>query len=412
MDPTTVFAIAALVFAYGLVSSRIEGSPITAPMLFVSIGWVLGPHGFDWIRVDGEGVDLVIEVTLVLVLFSDASRIRFSELRRGYSIPARLLAIGMPLTILLGGAFARLFFPELSWAEALLLGAVLAPTDAALGQVVVSSERVPIRIRQALKVESGLNDGVAVPIVMVLLAAAVVGTSESPSEPSGLSFALQQIGLGPVAGVLVAWPAARIVQRAADAGTIARASQHFAGLAMALGAFAAAELLGGNGFIAAFVAGLVLGNTTTTVCEAMQEFAEEEGQLLATMAFLMFGAAMLPPVLGAFDVSVAGYLVLSLTLIRMVPSAIALFGTKLMLPSVGFLGWFGPRGLATILFAILVAEHAAIPHREAIYQVTVLAVGLSTFAHGATAVGRSVIRLDFRTGPSASRSPICQCAGG
>ena len=394
MDPTTIVVVAFCVFAFGLVSHRIEKSPLTAPMLFVAIGLVAGPFGLGLINLslDGATTHIIIEVTLVLVLFSDASRIRVRELRRGYRLPARLLLLGLPLTIGLGLVLARLLFPSMSWAELALLAAVLAPTDAALGQVVVSSERVPVRIRQALNVESGLNDGIAVPVVMVLLAAAAVLTGDhavaaeaAHGSESGIGFAAAQIGLGPIAGIVVAYPAGWLVQRAATANSINRAFEHFSGVAIALGAFGAAELIGGNGFIAAFTAGFVIGNTTQSVCESLQEFAEDEGQLLALIAFLVFGAVMVPPALEALDWETGIYIALSLTAVRMLPVALALLGTGLRLPSVAFLGWFGPRGLATILFALLVSEAEQIPNHERLFHIATLAVAASALAHGLTA---------------------------
>jgi NhaP-type Na+/H+ or K+/H+ antiporter len=392
MEPTTLVAIAFCVFAFGLVSHRIENTPFTAPMLFAAIGLLAGPFGLGLIHLEGATADIIIEVTLVLVLFSDASRIRLRELRLGYRLPARLLLLGLPLTIGLGAVLARPLFPALTWAELALLAAVLAPTDAALGQVVVSSPRVPLRIRQALNVESGLNDGIVVPVVMVLMAAAAVLTGDhatategAHASEGGIGFAAAQIGLGPIAGLIVACPAGWLVQRAATANRINRSYMHFAGLAIAMGAFGVAELIGGNGFIAAFTAGLVIGNTTMSVCESLQEFAEDEGQLLALIAFLVFGATMLPPALEALDWQVALYIGLSLTAVRMVPVALALFGSGLRIPSIAFLGWFGPRGLATILFALLVSEAEAIPHHESLVHIITLAVAASTLAHGLTA---------------------------
>ena len=202
---------------------------------------------------------------------------------------------------------------------------------------------------------------------------------------AGLAFAAGQIGFGPLAGLLVAVPASYVVQRAATAHSINSVYEHFSGLAIAIGAFGVAELIGGNGFIAAFTAGLVVGNMTSTVRESLQEFAEEEGQLLALMAFLVFGATMLPEAIAAVDTQMIIYAVLSLTVVRMLPVAIALFGSGLQLPSVAFLGWFGPRGLATILFALMVSEAEAIPHHEHMVHIITLVVAASTLAHGLTA---------------------------
>ena len=391
MEPITLVSIALCVFSFGLISRRIEGTPITPPMLFAAIGLLAGPFGLGVLHFEEETADLIIEATLVLVLFSDASRIRFRQLRRGYLLPARLLLLGLPLTIGAGMVLARPLFPELTWAELALLAAVLAPTDAALGQAVVSSSRVPIRIRQALNVESGLNDGIAVPIVMVAVAASsIVNTSGgSPADmvtgAQGFSYALAQIGFGLLAGFAVACPAAWLVQRATKTGGMSRAFEHFSGLAIAMGGFGAAELIGGNGFIAAFSAGLVVGNTTTSICESLQEFAEEEGQLLSLIAFLAFGAMMLPSALASMGWDVALYVLLSLTIVRMLPVAIALLGTRLRMPSVAFIGWFGPRGLATILFVLLISEHEGIHAHERLAHIATLVVAASVIAHGATA---------------------------
>ena len=419
MDPTTLVAIAFCVFAFGLVSHRIESPPLTAPMLFAAIGLLAGPFGLDIIHLDlkGGATHIIIEATLVLVLYTDASRIRLAELRRGYRLPVRLLVLGLPLTIGLGLIIARPLFPAMSWAELALLAAILAPTDAALGQVVVSSPLVPVRIRQTLNVESGLNDGIAVPVVMVLLAAAAVlsgdastATEAAHGSESGLAFAAAQIGLGPVAGIAIAWPAGWIVQRAASANSINRAYEHFAGLAIALGAFGTAELIGGNGFIAAFIAGLVIGNTTESLCESLQEFAEDEGQLLALIAFLVFGAVMLPPALATIDWTTGLYIVLSLTIIRMVPVALALWGSGLRAQSALFLGWFGPRGLATILFALLIAEAEAIPNHERLFHIATLAVAASILAHGMTAAPLAAIYGKWveRLRASEPDAPECQ----
>lgn len=413
MDPSTIVAIAFCILAFGLVSRRIEGSPITAPMVFTAIGVLAGPTGAGVIDLDleGGGAHGIIEFTLILVLFTDASRIPLRALRRGLSLPVRLLLIGMPLTIGLGLLVALGLFPQLAVAEAALLAAILAPTDAALGQVVVSSTRVPLRIRQALNVESGLNDGIAVPVVVALIAAAAVGAIDSAGpgateaataageSGSVVLFALKQIGFGPLVGFGVGCAGGWLVERAVGAGTMGTRHVRLAGVALALGAFAGAELLGGNGFIAAFAAGIAVGNTTTEVCGKLQDFAEDEGQLLAILAFVVFGATMVPEAVRAIDLPMGLYVAASLTVVRMVPVAIALMGSGLRLPSVAFLGWFGPRGLATILFALVVLEQQRIPSHSQLFHLASLTVLASTVLHGLTAAP-----LASRYGAWAARS--------
>lgn len=393
MDPAAVVFVTLCVIAYGLVSRRVENTSLTPPILFVAAGVLASPLGLDLIQVEleGEATHRIIEVTLVLVLFSDAARISLPALRRGFRLPARLLLVGLPLTIGFGFLLAWPLFPHFSYAELALLAAILAPTDAALGQVVVSSPIVPACVRQALNVESGLNDGIAVPIVTTLLAVAAVSLEVTAASQAAADwesvarFAGAQVLLGPVAGIGVALPAASLIQRAIAKGGVLHAYRHFSGIAIAFGAFGVAELIGGNGFIAAFTAGIIVGRTSPEICESLQEFAEEEGQLLALITFLIFGAAMVPAAISSMDWQVVTYTVLSLTVVRMVPVALSLLGTGLRVPSVGFIGWFGPRGLATILFALLVLESSQIVNHEKIFHIAALAVLASTVLHGLTA---------------------------
>jgi NhaP-type Na+/H+ or K+/H+ antiporter len=355
-------------------------------MFFVAVGFLLGGEGLGWMHldIDGEVVHVLAELTLVLVLFTDAARIDLSCLRREKSLPARLLGIGMPLTIVGGAVAALAVLPQLGWIEALLLATILAPTDAALGQAVVSNPLVPVRIRQSLNVESGLNDGIALPVVLVL--ASMAGAREQGGDASyWLRFAALAVTLGPLVGAAVGFVGGRVVAWGTQSGWINDAFQRIAGLGLALLAFGAAELVGGNGFIAAFVAGLTLGNTARGVCSCLYEFGEAEGQLLTLLVFLAFGAVMLPEALPHTTGPVVLYVLLSLTVVRMLPVALSLLGTGLRPASVAFLGWFGPRGLASILFALLVVEECRLatgPLLDAVVMLTVLA---STLLHGLTA---------------------------
>ena len=252
----------------------------------------------------------------------------------------------------------------------------------------VSSPRVPVRIRQTINVESGLNDGIALPVVLLF---ASLANAEHDTVDAGfwIRFGAMQIILGPVVGIIVGWVGARAAERAAGNGWMSPALQGPAALGIALIAFAAAETIGGNGFISAFIAGLVLGNTVRGHCAVLFEFAESEGQLLTLLTFLVFGAVLLPTLASGVDWRIIVYALLSLTLIRMVPSALALFGTGVRWPTTLFLSWFGPRGLASILFALLVIEEAQIPLRDEILQITILTVALSILAHGLTAAPAS-----------------------
>ena len=379
--------IACFVFGFGLVSKRLAVSPLTPPLVFVGLGIAFGPWGLGWLQFDVEhgAMHVLAELTLILVLFGDAARIDLSALRQELGVPIRLLAIGMPLTILFGGLTAKWMFPELGWLEAAVLGAVLAPTDAALGQAVVSNPAVPARVRQALNVESGLNDGIVLPVVLVLAALASMSAEMTRSASDWARFAALQVTLGPLVGVAVAWLGNRLLKWSTAKGWIEPPFERLMGLALALLAFTCAEHVGGNGFIAAFVSGMMLGQWTRGRCEWLYDFLEAEGQLLMLLVFLAFGVGFAAPAVETASWSTVAYAVLSLTVIRMVPVAIALIGTGLRLPTVLFIGWFGPRGLASILFGILVLNEADLPHEAQIFELVMLTVLFSVVGHGLSA---------------------------
>ena len=410
MDSFGFVAIAVGVVLYGLVSGRLQNSVITAPMVFAGFGLLVGHAGLGLADLDfGHGfVHILAEVTLILVLFSDAARIDLRQVMRDHDLPLRMLILGLPLTIV-AGALVGLALPlGLTFWEAALLAAILAPTDAALGQSVVSSPLVPARVRQALNIESGLNDGIALP--MVLMLACFAGAAQAGGEQDWLVFGAKQVVLGPLAGVVVGGAGGWLMDRAVRAGWMAESYEGAAILALAFLAFAGAEIIGGNGFIAAFVAGLVFGNVVRERCHFVFEFAEAEGQLLVLLTFLIFGAAILPEALGHLGLPVLLYAALSLTLVRMLPVAVSLIGSGVGPATVGFLGWFGPRGLASILFALLVLETAEIPIAESLVAITVVTVALSILAHGLSAApaARWYGALAQRRGESAESKPVSE----
>jgi len=355
MGASEVAIVAAVVLAYAMVSGRLDRSPVTAPMVFAFAGLLLGDDvaGVVDLSVNDATVRILAEATLVLVLFSDAARIDLKSMRSGARLPGRLLGIGFPLTLAAGLGVVLLVFPDFSVWEAGLLAVILTPTDAALGQAVVSSRAVPVRVRQALNVESGLNDGLAVP----LLAIAFAGAATDLQRDAGfwLTFVGEQLGyglaIGSVAGLAGGYGMAALNKRQWINPTYGQ----IAPLSVAALAFGAASAAGGNGFLAAFVAGLTFGSCSDMI-DRVVEFAEEEGQLFAALTFFLFGAVIAGPAFEDFGWRTAVYATLSLTLIRVVPVAVSLVGTGLRFPTVGFLGWFGPRGLASIIFAIEVAE--------------------------------------------------------
>lgn len=380
----TLIAIAMLGFA--LVSQRLSSTSITLPMVFTFFGFLIGERFLNLVEFNLEhgAIHTLAEVTLILVLFADATRIDLMQLRREQNLPVRMLLIGLPLTIALGTVVALPFFGHLGVWGAAVLATMLAPTDAALGQVVVSSKHLPVRIRQTLNVESGLNDGMVLPILLLLLS--IAGATEARQDAAGLlRFTLLQITLGPAVGVAIGFFGGKLVETSTRAGWITHGFEQISAIGLALLAFGAAELVGGNGFIAAFFAGMTLGNTARPICTCLYEFAETEGELLTLFVFMIFGAIFVPDVVAGVTLPILLYVLLSLTVIRMIPVAISLLGIKLQLETVLFLGWFGPRGLATVLFGLLVLEESQLTGREEVMLVAMTTVLLSIFAHGLTA---------------------------
>ena len=383
---TGLAVLLAVVFLYGLISRRLEGSVITAPMSFVAAGMVLGPAALGLVNFDleNEAVLLVAEFALALLLFTDATRVDLRALGSPPHLPARLLGVGMPLTIVVGALVAALVLPGLSFWEAAIVAAVLAPTDAALGQAVVSDERVPATVRRSLNVEAGLNDGLSVPFLALFIALALA-EEEALTGGRWILFPLQQIGFGVLVGALVGASGAWLVREAIRWGWISDTFERLALLALALLAYALAGLAGGNGFIAAFAGGLCAGPFLRGIGERTVGFADAEGQLLNAAVFFTFGAVAIPFILDEMDLSVAIYAGLSLSVIRMLPVGIALLGTRLRGVSVLFMGWFGPRGLASIILGLVFLEEAAsLSASVEISTVVAATVLLSVLLHGLT----------------------------
>jgi sodium/hydrogen antiporter len=397
-----LMVLAAVVFAFGLVSRQLEGTILTAPIFFVVAGAILGPAGLALVEfnLDDHTVLLVSEIALSLVLFTDAASINLSVLRQNEGLPLRLLGIGMPLTIALGTASAALLLTDLTFWEAAIVGTVLAPTDAALGQAVVSNPRVPVRVRQALNVEAGLNDGLSVPFLALFLSLAV---AEEELQPASywIRFALEQVGLGILVGVGVGLVGGWLVSWASKREWMSGSFRRLALLALALIAWALADQIGGNGFIAAFVGGLVVGPSVERVGEQLIRFTEAEGQLLNLSVFFIFGVLVVG-LLESLSWEVALYALLSLTVIRMLPVALSLYGTHLRGISILFAGWFGPRGLASIVLGLIVVEEAPLlPGREEIEAVVASTVLLSVLLHGVTAAPLSAVYARWIEGMAA-----------
>jgi NhaP-type Na+/H+ or K+/H+ antiporter len=385
VDTWTLGVAAALVLGYAVVSRRLERTVLTAPIVFVLGGLLVGDDGLGLIdlRIGSDAVRLLAEVTLTLVLFTDASRIELRTLRRELAFPARLLAIGLPLTILAGVGAAVGLFGELLLVEAVVLAIVLAPTDAALGQAVVTDPRLPSRIRQGLNVESGLNDGLCVPLLFIALAIAEADVG-ALSASDAVRLVLEEIGFGVIGGLVAGILGALALRVALRHALVSDEWIPVVPIASAGLAYGIAAPLGGSGFIAAFVGGLAFG-ALRGAAEERTFVADVTGLVLSALTFVVFGAAILGPALHVVGWQAVVYAILSLTVVRMLPVALALVGTGARLPTVAYSGWFGPRGLASIVFAVIVLDEADLPHSETIITTIVLTVALSVVAHGVTA---------------------------
>ena len=388
--------LAGILFVHALVSRRLERTVVTAPMLYTLAGLVLGPVALGLVHLELGSHDFLVlgEIALVLLLFSDAARVDVRNRHGLASLPVRLLGIGMPLTIVLGAVLGLVVLGSLSFQEAALLATILAPTDAALGQAVVGNPRVPARIRQALNVEAGLNDGMSMPFLAVFLTMAEAEVRAQPFRV-WLGAAGAQIGFGVLVGASVGLAGGWLVREARERRWMTGTFMRLGLLALAVIAWLAADALGGNGFIAAFVAGLAVGYIVGDAGEALIEFTEADGLLLALAVFFVFGV-IAGPLLQALSWQVGLYAILSLTVVRMVPVALALIGMRLHPASMLFVGWFGPRGLASIVLGLIVIlDGPPLPGRDLIVTAVVATVLLSILAHRLTSVplSRSYARL-------------------
>ncbi len=380
-----VALLALLAAAYALLSGRIDRSRISGPIVFVAVGLLLGPAALHLLALDATIGDLrlLAEITLSVVLFSDAANADIDQIRRTRFLPRRLLLIGLPLTILLGLAAGLALLPGLTLVETALLATALAPTDAALGKPVVTNPAVPPSLRESLNFESGLNDGVCVPVIVLLLGVAAGQAHDGGALAHVFLTVAEEIGIGFLVGAAIAIPSAWLVGRARAAGWIGPNWTGVPAMGIAVACFALAQALGGSGFIACFAGGLAFGARRPDRHELLRA-AEGAGDVLSLMTWVVFGALVLPSVAGAVSPAVVAYAVLSLTLVRMLPVWLCLRGTEVAARDRLFIGWFGPRGLASIVFGVLILS-ADLAGADTLAATIVCAVLLSVLCHGASA---------------------------
>ncbi len=373
---------------YSAVAGGLERTPISGAIVFAAFGLVVGPLGLGLFNpgVDEEILRLLAELTLALVLFTDAAKADFTVLKRGIKLPVRLLMFGLPLTILLGFATGTLLFSELALLELALLATMLAPTDAALGKAVVTDERVRAEIRQGLNVESGLNDGICVPILFVFLALATAsGHEEGGTTLLALTLFAEEVGIGIAVCVVLVFPAVRVLVWAAQRGWVTESWRHLSVAALAVGCFATAQTLGGSGFIASFVGGLLFGWLTRhRETHPFLVASEAAGDSLSLVTWVIFGATVIGQAAGSLTWQVVLYALLALTLIRMLPVFLVLTGLPLKADEKLFAGWFGPRGLASVVFIVIVLGEN-LPGHGTLAATVACTVVFSILGHGLSA---------------------------
>ena len=380
-----IAVIAAFVFLYCLIASRLERTWFNGALVYVACGLAIGPFGAQLIDldVDGEAIKMIAELTLAVVLFSDSAGANLPVLVQVKRLPARLLLFGLPLTILLGYVLGLAVFRDLTWVPLALLATMLAPTDAALGKAVVSNEAVPSSVRQGLNVESGLNDGICVPVLLLFLSLAGGSVDESVTQQM-IHLMLEEIGIGILVGIPFAVLASRVLNVSLRNGWISGSWKQIPMVALALVCFATAQRLGGSGFIAAFAGGMTLGGLIKEQKEELLEGAEGIGDVLSMITWFVFGAVFIGDILRDPAWQPVTYALLSLTVIRMLPVLLCVSGLGLHLDTKLFLGWFGPRGLASIVFIVMVKQ-ANIPGTETLIEAVTWTILLSVVAHGITA---------------------------
>ena len=379
-----IFALFILV--YSSVAGAVERLWFSGAIIFTAFGVLIGPVGFDLIsfEVDQEAIRTLAELTLAMVLFIDAANADIGVLRKTKALPIRLLLIGLPLTILLGYGVGVILVETLTLLEVAIVAILLAPTDAALGKAVVTNEAVPDAVREGLSVESGLNDGICVPILFVFLALVTGKAGEGGPWQLAIKLVAEEIGIGLAVGLALTALAALLLKFAKGQQWLTHTWVQIPVVALALACFAAAQLLGGSGFIAAYSGGFLFGILAKQARDKFLHAAEGTGDTVALITWVIFGAAVVGKAVGHFNWLIILYAILSLTIIRMLPVFLSLTGMGVNTEGKLFMGWFGPRGLASVVFAVIVLN-ANVPNGGTIAATAVCTIMLSILAHGITA---------------------------
>ena len=386
----TLAVLALFIMVYSSVAGAVERRWVSGPIVFTCFGLLIGPAGFallDW-ETDRELIRNLAEVTLAMVLFTDAAGADVRVLKNTSGVPARLLLVGLPLTIALGFAVGAVLIDSPSLFAIAVLATILAPTDAALGKAVITNEAVPDEVRQSLNVESGLNDGICVPVLLLFLALALDTTGDMGPLPLAAKLVFEQIGIGLAVGLVLTLNAVKLLKYARYRQWLTKTWTQIPIFALALSCFSVAQYLGGSGFIAAFSGGLLMAFMQKDLSKKVKEdyllTSEGAGDTLALITWVTFGAAVVGQAIGYFSWTILLYSFLSLTVIRMLPVFLCLTGSGIDTEGKLFIGWFGPRGLASIVFAVMVVN-SGLPDSGPLAMTVVCTIVLSIVAHGVTA---------------------------
>ncbi len=411
MTEATFAVLALLVLGWAVISGLLSRANINGPLVFTAAGYLLANP--DWgplsVEYEAPSIHAIAELTLALLLFADASRVSIAKVKRDIRFPARLLGLGLPLSVVLGSVLAAWLLDDVSWALAGFVGATLAPTDAALSAQVINDDRIPVRIRRVLNVESGLNDGIVTPIVAFTLAVAATELDLTGHHDPHGGGALLEVAIGVAVGIALGLGSALLLALGSRRHWIVAGGRRLGALGVALSSFALAVALDGNGFIAAFVAGIAFGagwKDDSVDVEEIVELPELLGEVMAFVVWFLFGAVLVPVAFGNFDMPVLAYALLSLTVVRMLPVALSLVGTGVDRGTVLFIGWFGPRGLASVVFALLAVEELGeTPVVAPAIAAVSLTVLLSVALHGISAGPLGTRYVRFEAGEKAADDP-------
>jgi NhaP-type Na+/H+ or K+/H+ antiporter len=386
-----ILVLGVLLAVAAALSGVMRGTVLSTSVLAVALGIGLAETGAVSVTARSPGIVDVVEIALILTLFSDGLFVERELLRVHWGPVTRAIVLAMPITLGILALIGHSVFPGLSWAEAFLLAAVLTPTDPVVTSAVVTAQRVPALVRHTLNLESGLNDGLALPFVLFFLVLAQPG---GDAGAEGLKF-LGEAAFGGVVGVAVGMLGGRLHHHLPGGG-ITRRYEGIYAVGFGLAAFGLADVTIGNGLIAAFVAGIAMGASEHEIPDSFVEFAENVSAISQVITFFIFGALIVATGYHSEIWRLAVFVILALIVARPVAILLSLIRSRLPWPQKAFIAWFGPKGVASMLFALFVLK-STVGEAELIFEIAAFTILCSIVAHGLTdTVGASWIQRQMR----------------